>query len=94
MSLFIVDILDQDLKSRARGRQEIDFDPEIAVQDAIDAIVGAFDLPRKDARGDDRRYMLGYQGNVLDLSEVLDHAVPAGATVVLTSDATVAGGPA
>lgn len=90
MAEYIVDILDQDLKAGVRGQQVIDFDEGVVIKDVLEDILEAFNLPRTDSRGEERRYMLGYNGEVLDLNALLAHSVPAGGNLVLSSDASVA----
>lgn len=90
MAEYLIDILDQDLKGGVRGRHSIEFEDDTTALEAIDAIIQAFELPRRDSRGEERRYMLGFQGDVLDLGQVLAHSVPHGGTLMLSSDASVA----
>ena len=87
---YIVEILDQDLKERARGAKAYDVRPGTTVGAFVAALVDQWGLPRVDVRGEPRPYMMAWQGEILDEGSLLEALVPDGSTLALSSPGTVA----
>jgi len=92
MGHYVVEVLDRGLKQRAQGRHELELEDNATVDETLGGIVEALELPQLDSRGEARRYILAYQGNVLTGEDVLADVVPNGAHLMLSSDASVAAG--
>lgn len=92
MGHYVVEVLDRGLKPGAQGRHELELDDTATVDETLGGIVEALELPQFDSRGEERRYILAYQGNVLTGDDMLSNVVPGGAHLMLSSDASVAAG--
>ena len=91
MPEYVIDIKDTDLKPSVQGRQRVEMDDDTTIEEALENIIAGLQLPRTTLNGEPRRYLLGYEGQVLGLTDVLSQVVPAGGRIMMTSDATVAG---
>lgn len=90
MPQYVIEILDQDLKDRARGAKAYDVATGTTVAALKAALVDQWGLPRRDMRGEIRPYMMAWNGELLDDGDVLDVRVPDGATLAMASPGTVA----
>ncbi|MEB3298014.1 MAG: hypothetical protein VKO21_00825 [Candidatus Sericytochromatia bacterium] len=90
MPQYIIELLDQDLKDRARGAKAYDVAAGTTVRDLKAALVTQWGLPRLDLRGEPRPYLMAYQGELLDDEDLLEVRVPEGGTLAMASPGTVA----